>query len=397
VALRRFQAPPLLGEPVRGDRAFWTATAAYVTGWTAHTTFIFYLAPIALRLAGDEGHDAWVFTGTALASMLAVLPAGRLTDRVPRRRVLRGALALLAASYAPLLIAPPTLAGVLLATALTGAGLGFLFVSFNAYVPDLLAERHAGSAYGHAAAWSVLASAAGPAIAATAFRLAPDLPGLRSNAGFFAAAALVGLALTFRLPHAARHDKGLRPPLRAELPYLVPAVVAYGLVGMGYGMTLPYFTVHFLDHVRVPKETWGYALAVGTFATALGSMAAGSVARRGASERVLAGAQFFLFLASVAFAFPLAAPLLLVAFVARSVFGSTTAPVVNTILASRVHEDARGRAQGVGSLAWNVGWATGAAAGGLLLAPLGGALFPVGGGLAFVGSALAAVLFARAR
>lgn len=379
-------------------RAFALATAAYVLGMTAHTTFIFYLAPVALRAGGVAGRDAWVFSGTALATILAVLPAGRLADAWPRRRVLRIGMGLLALSYAPLLL-DPTFGGVLLATALTGTGLAFLFVSFTSYVADLLAQREASGAFGVSGALAILASALGPFAASLVFRASPgELAALKVNAVLFGLAALAGALVTLRLPQAPRLVTGAARGGKAPgaLQAAGPIVLLYLLMGAGYGMMLPYYAVYFLDHVRLDNEQWGYLLAAATVAGALGSVVAGRLGRRD-PHATMVGTQLVHAALNLAFAFPLAAWLLGAAYVARNLAATGVAPIANALLMARAGEATRGRAQAVASLAWNVGWAAGAAGGGLLLARYGGLVFPLAALLGLAGAVLSVAQLRRAR
>lgn len=377
-------------------RALRLATAAYVLGMTAHTTFIFYLAPVSLRVAGVEGRDAWVFAGTAVATMLAVLPAGRLADRLPRRRMLRVGLGLLALSYLPLL-APPAFGTVLLSTAFSGCGLAFLFVSFNSYVADLLAQAETSGAFGLSGALAILASAIGPFLASLVFGVAPDeRTALAANAVLFGAGALAGVLLTFTMP-SARVASALEQErtTRGDLATVAPFVLLYVLMGAGYGMMLPYFAVFFLDHVRLAPATWGALLAAATVSGAAGSYLAGRFGRA-RPLAVMAGTQTLHAAASLAFLLPLGAPLLGFAYVARNLFATGLAPVASSVLMGRARPEARARAQAYVSLAWNVGWAAGAAAGGLLLARLGGAAFPLAALLGVAGAVLALPLLRRA-
>lgn len=379
-------------------RALVRSTAAYVLGTIAHATFIFYLAPIALRTAGLGGYDAWVFSGVALAMALGVLPAGALADRHPRRKILRGGLALLALSYAPLLV-PVTLAGVLVATALSGLGLALLFVSFNAYVGDLLARAEVSAAFGTTSALAILASAAGPFLAAAPFRFAAsDAAALRFDAALFGLLALAATALTFSLP-AARlpaesDEREAAKGWRGDARIVGPMAALYLLMGVGYGMTLPYFAVFFLDHLALPPGAWGVVLGLATLAGAAGSYLAGRLGHDRPAT-VAVGTQALHAVASTAFLLPLAAPALAAAYVGRHFLSTGVAPVVNATLA-RVRPASRARAQGFASLAWNAGWAAGAAAGGVILARSGGAVFPLGATLALVGVAAGFVLLRRA-
>jgi predicted MFS family arabinose efflux permease len=376
-------------------RALALATAAYVLGMTAHTTFIFYLAPVGLRVAGVLGRDAWVFSGTAVATMLAVLPAGRLADALPRRRVLRVGLGLLALSYAPLLVAP-TFPGILLATAFSGTGLAFLFVSFTSYVADLLSRGEVSSAYGVSGALAILAGALGPFVGSLLFRAAPDeLLALRLNAALFGAGALAGLLLTFLLPAVRAPGKAREAGKDgSDARAALPVVWMYLLMGAGYGMMLPYFAVYFLDALRLSPGTWGLLLAASTLAGAVGSVAAGRLGR-GHPHLTLLGGQAVHAFACLAFLLPAGAALLGLAYVVRNLFATGVAPVANALLAVRARPAGRARAQAYASLAWNLGWALGAVAGGVLLGVLGGALFPLAALLGLAGAALGVLALRR--
>lgn len=384
-----------MADPVR--RHLLVATAANTLGITAHMTYMYYLAPIALR-AGSIAGDAIVFSLVAVAMGLAVVPAGKLADRIPRRYVLRAGLALLAAAYVGVAL-PPTLGAVVAGTLASGVGLAFLFVSFQSYVADLLAHEHRAAAYGRAGAYAILASAAGPALAALVFRLsASDLVGLRINAVIFGLAGLAAILLTLTLPsvRAPEHPPHERGRWHDAARTAAPIAVLYVFMGAGYGMSAPYFTVYFLDHVALQKDTWGYLLAAGTVASALGSMAAGELNRSADARRIAILGMLGLLAASLLFLFPLGVLGLAIGFLGRSLFSTTVAPGMSATIMERARLARRAETQAYGSAAWNVGWAIGGAIGGTILAAIGGALFPLGGAVALVGVILGVIMLGRA-
>ncbi|HUR69913.1 MAG TPA: MFS transporter [Candidatus Thermoplasmatota archaeon] len=363
------------------------ATAANTLGVTAHSTYMYYLAPLALRAAGIVGKDALLFSLIAVAMGLAVVPAGRLADRVPRRYVLRAGLALLGSSYLALL-APLALGPIVAGVVASGVGLALLFVSFQSYVADLLRDEDRAGAYARSSAWGILATAAGPLAAALVLRAsATPVAGLRASALVFLAASAAAIALTLRLPslaHAppAAHERGRwHHAVRAA----APIALMYVLMGAGYGMTAPYFTTWFLDDLGMPGPAWGYLLAAGTLASAAGAILAGTLSRRLPTPPVAVAGMVAMLVASVAFALPLATFAFAAAFLARSFFSTTVAPGMNAIVMTRAKSGRRAETQAYGSLAWNAGWATGGALGGTLLATLGGRSFVLGAALALAG------------
>lgn len=386
------------GEDRATRRALLLATAANVLGLTAHTTYMYYLAPIALREGGVEA-DALIFSLVAVAMGLAVVPAGRLADRTPRRHVMRLGLLLLALAYVGVVL-PPSRAAVVAGTLASGVGLAFLFVSFQSYVADLLHAAERGVAYGRAGALGILASAAGPFVAALVFRASGDArAALVANGVLFGVAGLAGILLTYALPsvRAPTHEAGERGDWRAAARAAGPVALVYLFMGAGYGMTAPYFTVYFLDHLRYASEHWGYLLAAGTVLSALGSMAAGQLGRSMPPVRVALLGMVGLLVASLLFVLPLPAVFFALGFLGRSLFSTTVGPAMSATVMARAHPARRAEAQSYSSLAWNAGWAVGGASGGALLAALGGGLFPLGGALAVSGVTLGAWLLQRGR
>lgn len=378
-------------------RSLAIATAANVLGLTAHATYMYYLAPIALRAGGILGRDAWLFSGVAVAMGLCVIPAGRLVDRIPRRYGIRAGLLLMAASYLALLPAP-SFTLLMLGTFASGAGLALLFVAFQSYVADLLSERERSRAYGRAGAVGILATAAGPFLAALLLRAADDdIMGLRANAALFGLAGLAGIALTLALPsvRADRAEPEARGSWREMLGAAFPVALVYLFMGAGYGMTAPYFTVYFLDEIGFANDAWGYLLAAGTLAAAVGSLLAGNLGRRGDFKMVALAGQAGLFLSCLLFAFPVGILVLGLAFLGRSLFSSTTAPGMGAVLMGRARPGRRAEAQAYVSLAWNVGWAAGAGIGGALLAAKGGAAFVLGAAFSLAGVALGIAFLRR--
>ncbi|HVM46150.1 MAG TPA: MFS transporter [Candidatus Thermoplasmatota archaeon] len=372
------------------------AVAANTVGMTSHMTYMYYLAPIALRAAGLGG-DALIFSLVAVAMGAAVVPAGRLADRIPRRYVLRVGLGLLSVAYLGVAV-PLSLAAIVAGTVASGVGLALLFVSFQSYVADLLRAEQRTAAYGRAAAYAILASAAGPALAALVFRASgAELVGLRVNAALFALAGLAAILVTLTLPsvRAPTHTPAEWGHWYEAARAAGPIALLYVFMGAGYGMTAPYFTVYFLDHAGFANDAWGVLLAAGTVASAAGSVAAGELGRRTDARRVAVVGMLGVLAATLLFLFPFGLAWLAVGFLLRSAFSTTVAPGMTAALMERAREARRAETQAYSSLAWNAGWAVGGASGGALLASVGGALFPLGSAIALVGVVAGAVLLRR--
>ncbi|MFA5862158.1 MAG: MFS transporter [Candidatus Thermoplasmatota archaeon] len=372
------------------------ATIAYVLGITAQNTYLFFVAPIALAQHGAQTWGPLVFAGSALATMLAVVPAGQLADRYPRRRVMRAGLALLALAYVPVLLDASAPRGEIIASILSGTGLALLIVSFNSYVADLLAASEMSSAYGRAGAVAILGSASGPFVGALVFHLAPTPAiGLVVCCVLFGLAGVGGMLLSLALPTQARlaaDDVPARPA--AKSPVLAVSFL-YVLVGVSFGLTTPYFAQYFLEWLSFSPESWGYLLAAGTVASAGAFLVSGALGRRFPMTKLLLGGQALAALATLPFLLPLAAVALGATYVARTFLANGFSPLINALMMSRVPASRRGVAQGWTSAAWNAGWAVGALAGGALLARWGGGAFVAGGTIGLIGAVVGVTMLRR--
>ncbi|MHB8606152.1 MAG: MFS transporter, partial [Thermoplasmatota archaeon] len=266
---------------------------------------------------------------------------------------------------------------------------------------------------------AVFGIAIGPFAGAALFALAPDL----YNGLALADLALVGLAalavaLTFALPAAQRPGAELRVDALASAPRLggpgarAASVFArfprgarntqlrglatglnavYLALGLAYGLITPYFATFFFDALHGTAAGVGVALGAGTIAAGASGLAlAVLVARLGERRLLLAGALLAtVALATLAFATDMANGS--AAYVARYFFAGLAVPALNGILMRRALPSERGRIMGESNVAWNAGWATGAAVGGIALATLGGLVFPLGGLLALAAVAPLAI------
>lgn len=364
------------------------ALSAYLLAVIAQTTFIYFLAPLALLRSGSVASAALVFGASAAATILAVVPAGRYCDHRPRREGLRLAFIMIGMGYAAFIIAPLSLWAQLVTAGFVGAGLSVGAISFNSYVADLLAEEGRGRAYGRSGAASVLASAAGPFVAAAVVGVFPDpVDDLRVAALIVLVGQIAAFVLTMRLHSVRTHETPTafnpNPPGEAALRAIV---VLNLLTGLGIGLTAPYYAVHFLSGLELSGDAWGYLLAAATVAGAIGVFLAGRFADTLSARSIVVGGQGLHLVAALAFLAPGPVFLLMAAYVARTLFANAVAPVTHTVLMSRTAAAVRGRNMGWTSLALNLGWGAGAVVGGLVYPLLGGRIFPIGAAFAVSGA-----------
>ncbi len=364
------------------------ALSAYLLTIIAQTTFIYFLAPVALLRADMVTAASLVFVVSAGATILAVVPAGRYCDRRPRRDGLRLGFLLIFIGYLAFVVAPLELPGLLITAGFVGAGLGVSVISFNSYIADLMAEEGRGRAYGRSGAASVLASAAGPLVAAAVIAVLPGPTQDLQAAGLLVVAGqVVAFLLTVPLHSVRTHDSPAafnpNPPADTALKAIF---VLNLLTGLGIGMTAPYYAVHFLSGLGVPGPQWGYLLAAATVAGAAGVFLSGRVADVLSARTIVVGGQGLHLAAALAFLAPGPTLFLMAAYMTRTFFANAVSPVTNMVLMSRTAATVRGRSMGWTSLALNAGWGFGAVVGGLTYPLLGGRMFPVGAAFTVLGA-----------
>ena len=396
-----------------GWRSLVLPTLGYVLGVATQTTFVFFLAPAYARAHDLGSLELFAFAGSAIATMLVGIPAGRLSDKVPRRRAMRLGWSMEAGAAAWLVFAPPSTLTLVLAAAGIGGGLGFGYTAFQSYVADVIAAGSLANGYGLTSAFAFLGSAAGPLLGAvTLGTLGSGADGVRVLAAMLAAGAAIGALATLALPTMRRQEtvRGVpatagflaavvqsfdpRPrltPLRAnaaedERRSIRAYAVVFALLGFGYGATAPWFGPRLLDAFAMPTASWGALLGWSTALAAIGIYFAGVVGRRVENTLRFALTTNLLTAAMlVGFALAPGIGVAAVFFLGRQLFGNMTGPVLSTGLMLEVSEETRGESFGMMNVAWNLPWALGAAVGGLLLAGFGAWLFVLGAAFLAVG------------
>jgi predicted MFS family arabinose efflux permease len=144
--------------------------------------------------------------------------------------------------------------------------------------------------------------------------------------------------------------------------------VTQGLLGFGAGLFFPYINLYFKERLGASPEFIGVLSATGAVVIAVASLLAAPLSVRFGKVRLAVAAQ----LTSLIFLFTVGAiPLLLVASAAlltRSFCMTLTGPPLLTYYMEAVPERARVLASSVQNVTYQMVWAVGAGAGGLLIA-----------------------------
>jgi MFS transporter, DHA1 family, multidrug resistance protein len=154
---------------------------------------------LAQALGADKGAIGWVAAASTLTGILASLPAGLLSDRWGRRRLLLGAgVVFVSAPLAYLLVATPAQLAVV--RAYHGLATAVLGPVAMAYVADL-APMHRGERLGWYASTTLVGRALAPVVGGALLAIGP-WPWVYTLCGMAGGLAFLGM---WWLPHAPAH------------------------------------------------------------------------------------------------------------------------------------------------------------------------------------------------
>ncbi len=263
--------------PPTRERMAVVALAIAAFGLNLNTNVLGALLPF---LPGDLVHpgsgDAWLLASAALASAIGALVVGPMADRMGRRVMLLVGMLVFAIGSALHLVVD-SYAMLLVARAVSGAGVGFAYAPASALVAEIVPYERRGAAMGAFTAGMFLALPIGLPLAWWFAK--HDL--WRWIFLVQAAIALVGAGLAFRsvpaIPGATRwvdpRDVVLRVPV-------VAALLAV-MLHVGSFFTTVQLAGRWLDEAQlVVKADQGLLWIVLGFAAAVGSLAFGQVADR---------------------------------------------------------------------------------------------------------------------
>lgn len=143
------------------------------------------------------------------------------------------------------------------------------------------------------------------------------------------------------------------------------------LLGFGAGLWFPYFNIYVVKHLGASTLYYGALTASATVLLAAASLIAAPVSARFGKVRTIV----IVHLCALPFLMLMGAiPLLAVvsaAYLIRSTLTNTAGPVLQSFLMEAVPEQERIVANGVYNVTWQIAWALGAGAGGLIVGLLG--------------------------
>lgn len=239
---------------------------------------------IATSLHAPFRQVQWVVLAYLLAVTALSVNAGRLGDRLGRRRLLLAGIALFA--LASLLCALATSLPLLVAARIAqGAGAAVMLALAMAMATGAVSQRRAGSAMGLLGSMSALGTTLGPALGGLLLARY-GWPSL-----FLVNLPLAGLALllAWRYLPEGRQAPGVPPPrlaLRSQ-PALAAGLLASALVSTVMMTTLVVGPFYLARGLQLDSTVSGLVLALGPLAAALCGVPAGRLVDRHGAQRML--------------------------------------------------------------------------------------------------------------
>lgn len=239
---------------------------------------------IAASLQAPFSQVQWVVLAYLLAVTALSVNAGRLGDRLGRRRLLLAGIAVFA--MASLLCAlAPSLALLVSARIAQGAGAAVMLALSMAMAAGAVSQRRAGSAMGLLGSMSALGTTLGPALGGLLLARY-GWPSL-----FLVNLPLAGLTLllAWRYLPEDRQAPGVPPPLLAlrTAPALAAGLLASALVSAVMMTTLVVGPFYLARGLQLDSAVSGLVLALGPLAAALCGVPAGRLVDRHGAQRML--------------------------------------------------------------------------------------------------------------
>ncbi|MFE5852920.1 MFS transporter [Streptomyces sp. NPDC056500] len=260
------------GQHTRADTSLATRASHHRGFWFAAVAFTVLMAfgtaptPLWPLYAARDGFGTTTmtiaFTGMVAGAAVSFLTLGHLSDRFGRRRIIVPAL-VVGLVAAVVLIAWPTLPGLLTGRVLNGIGVGLMASTATTYLHDLYREAHPERRFSALPATVATAAnlgglALGPLVAGSMAQWAPSP--LVTTQAVFAAAMAVSLVLVLSSPETVdRQLQEKRPSRFALLPgarRVFTAAAAMGFVSfalLGFvsslGATLIHDRLHIDSHL----------------------------------------------------------------------------------------------------------------------------------------------------
>lgn len=320
------------------------------------------------ELGFNELVNGKVISMTSLATALILIPAGILSDKAGRKKLMfYGAISTGFILFARSMVETQSLL-ILFAF---GTGLASAFIQVS--IIPWLAENSKPEQRVHLFSIHFAAMTAANVIGSLLDGILTDLfslvvPALESirytliiGSGLFLAALIPIMRLNENLPERIsgsdikEKTKGI--PHKASFKIILLFAVAQLMIGFGAGLVIPYLNLYFADRFMASNSLIGLVISLGQGATAIAMIIGPMVVRRLGEVKAVVVLQMlslpFLLLTAYTQHFWLAA----LGFLFRQALMNAGNPIQMSLMMSKVDDSMKGLANSVNQMVFNLGWA----------------------------------------
>jgi MFS family permease len=320
------------------------------------------------ELGFNELVNGKVIAMTSLATALILIPAGILSDKAGRKKLmLYGAVATGLILFTRSIVESQSL--LILFAFGTGLASAFIQVSIIPWLAENSKPEQRVHLFSiHFAVMTganVIGSLLGGILTDLFGILAPDLESIRYTliiGSFLFMAALIPILRLNenRPPRISASDtkekiKGI--PHKASFKIILLFAVAQLMIGFGAGLVIPYLNLYFADRFMASNSLIGLVISLGQGATAVAMIIGPMVVRRLGEVRAVVVLQMlslpFLLLTAYTQNFWLAA----LGFLFRQALMNAGNPIQMSLMMSKVDDSMKGLANSVNQMVFNLGWA----------------------------------------
>ncbi|MCM3455917.1 MFS transporter [Heyndrickxia oleronia] len=321
------------------------------------------------ELGFPDQMNGQVISMTSLATAIILIPAGILSDRLGRKRVIIYGLIFTGVTlFLRSIIEPRTL--LLMAAFLTGLTQAFIQVSS---VP-LLAENSTAEQrvklfslhFGLMTAANVIGNIFGGVLSDLLEWIYSPIISIRITLIIGAVIFLIGILPIMRLKEMktdVNNDKNNNKRFisfkeqKESLKLIIFFAIAQLLIGFGAGLVIPYLNLYFADRFNASNTTIGFIISMGQAATAIAMFIGPFVVSKVGEVKAVV----FLQLASLPFllltGFTHSLLLAAIGFLFRQALMNAGNPIQMSLMMSKVDNSVKGLANSVNQMVFNLGWA----------------------------------------
>jgi MFS family permease len=320
------------------------------------------------ELGFNELVNGKVISMTSLATALVLIPAGVMSDRAGRKKLmLFGAISTGIILFTRSLVESQEL--LILFAFGTGLASAFIQVSIIPWLAENsqpVQRVHLFSIHFAAmTAANVVGSLLGGILTDVFSLFLPELESIRFTLAAGSALFLAALLPIFRLKEVRiekRTDRKVMDykrgiPHKASLKIIILFAVAQLMIGFGAGLVIPYLNLYFADRFMASNSLIGLVISLGQGATAVAMIIGPMVVRRLGEVKAVVVLQMlslpFLLLTAYTQHFWLAA----LGFLFRQALMNAGNPIQMSLMMSKVDDSMKGLANSVNQMVFNLGWA----------------------------------------